>query len=81
MVSSALFVYTVPKGDAYIGLSQPQSKLTVPAGRTVEEGWYLYVDLFQNKHLTSKFKSQGIHAVLCWQHAKSKYDYLALQIK
>lgn len=41
-----------PKGDAYIGLSQPQSNLTVPARRTVE-GWYFYVALFQNWHLAN----------------------------
>lgn len=57
MVSSAFFVYRIPEEDAYIGLSQSQSNHTVPAGRTVEEGLYFYVGLFQNQHLTSKFKS------------------------
>lgn len=29
----------------------------------------------------SKFISSGIHAVICWPLAKSKYGYLVLQIK
>lgn len=56
-----------PEGDAYIGLSQPQSKLTVPAervkvclpytvdamGLVVEEVLFKKCDLHDQKKLTS----------------------------
>lgn len=73
IVTSAFFMCRIPKGQCL--------HFTLCARKV--EGWYFQMLFYCRSSCDkrSKFLSLGIHAVICWPHAKSKYAYLVLQMQ